>query len=525
MSNNANPAVSLHNPLSIGQEALEATLSGRTAVMDDVEKKMAASLQDGQKHYVLLVGPPGAGKSHVLALAVHRLKRAAEELQEPDRVSIACLTGRGGPRSYGELALEILRALEPNQPDVGDRIREIEKRIGRDREPGLRMAATALREHCRGRTLILVCENLDRILENLGPEGQRRWRSAIQEEGNCAILATANRLSESVTGYDSPFYGFFTIRKLQPMNAKAGLKLLVQQALVQKRDGLACILESPRGKTLAGAIHHLSGGNHRAYTTLSVQLERDPAQGLSQALLGVLDMLSPSYQRQLDRLPPTQVRLLEAMALQRKPATVMELAKAALVSQQTGAKQLGLLAERNLIVRHRQGRNTYCEIADAMLRNSMDIWHNRTRELYRFTTFMEDWFSTPSRAHITLLDRWSLAVRRHGPASVPYDLPSMRDSFMQELQQGRIGRFLIRLLQKLVDQFQSCPYEWENTRHKLADALQDRDDCQIPLRMLKAAIAYGKARDERELLELPLEERRILRTILVPEPTTAKRDD
>ena len=163
MSNNANPAVPLHNPLSIGQEALEATLSGRTAVMDDVEKKMAASLQDGQKHYLLLVGPPGAGKSHLLALGVYRLRRTAQELQKSEQVCIACLTGNSPP--------QVIRRTGARDPQsAGTRPTRGRGQDPRDRKADRPRPRTRTAHGSHGSARTLPGQNADPRMREPGPD-------------------------------------------------------------------------------------------------------------------------------------------------------------------------------------------------------------------------------------------------------------------------------------------------------------------------------------------------------------------
>ena len=69
-----------------------------------------------------------------------------------------------------------------------------------------------LRQHialtnCR-KTLLILCENLVDLFHGLGEEGQKRWRAAIQEDGNWTIVASTPSLFAAVTLQDNPFYGF-----------------------------------------------------------------------------------------------------------------------------------------------------------------------------------------------------------------------------------------------------------------------------------------------------------------------------
>ena len=57
---------SRYSPGNMDRESLEAVFVGRDDVMEDVLSRVAASIRDSQKHYILLVGPRGSGKTHLL---------------------------------------------------------------------------------------------------------------------------------------------------------------------------------------------------------------------------------------------------------------------------------------------------------------------------------------------------------------------------------------------------------------------------------------------------------------------------
>ena len=64
---------SRYSPGNMDRESLEAVFVGRDDVMEDVLSRITTSIRDQQKHYILLVGARGSGKTHLLALAYHRL--------------------------------------------------------------------------------------------------------------------------------------------------------------------------------------------------------------------------------------------------------------------------------------------------------------------------------------------------------------------------------------------------------------------------------------------------------------------
>jgi len=57
--------------------------------------------------------------------------------------------------------------------------------------------------------------------------------------------------------------------------------------------------------------------------------------------------------------------------------------------------------------------------------------------------------------------------------------------------------------------------DWRSARDCMACPLDDLTDCRIPIEMLRTAVQYTKTGDEKHLLRLPLEQRELLRDVLL----------
>ena len=204
---------SRYSPGNMDRESLEALFVGRRDVIGDVLSRVTTSMQGPEKHYILLVGPRGSGKTHLLALAYHRLMDRLDTDNARDRVVVAVLNEEEwGVASYLDLVVRILRALVDEAPELDTGIAEVYDRFSKDSSDAEAFAVALLRQHTRGKTLLLLCENLVDLFDGLNDEGQKRWRATIQEDGNWAIVATTPSLFAALTLQDNPFYGFFTIR-------------------------------------------------------------------------------------------------------------------------------------------------------------------------------------------------------------------------------------------------------------------------------------------------------------------------
>ena len=385
---------SRYSPGNMDRESLEALFVGRGDDMEDVLSRVTTSIRSPEKHYILLVGPRGSGKTHFLALAYHRLMDRVDAADARDSVAVALLNEEEwGVASFLDLVVRILRALADQAPELDAEIAGIYDRFSKDPADAETFAIGRLRHHTRGKTLLLLCENLVDLFDGLGEEGQKRWRAAIQEDGNWAIVASTPSLFSAVTLQDNPFFGFFTIRALEKIDFDTGLELLAKKAVHEGKTELAKFLRTPLGRARARAIHHLAAGNHRAYVALFDFLDKESLEDLVHPFMEMVDDLTPYYQDRMRQLPPAQRKIVEFLCLERKPRTIKNISTPCLMSQQTAAKQIGELATSGFVSRMRSGRNTFCELSEPLMRICIEVKDNKTHHFRLFVEFLRHWFT------------------------------------------------------------------------------------------------------------------------------------
>ena len=114
---------SRYSPGNMDRESLEALFVGRGEVMEDVLSRVTRSVASPEKHFILLVGPRGSGKTHFLAVAYHRLMERLQADNAHDRVSVALLNEEEwGVASYLDLIVRIPAC--PCQSGAGARFRD-----------------------------------------------------------------------------------------------------------------------------------------------------------------------------------------------------------------------------------------------------------------------------------------------------------------------------------------------------------------------------------------------------------------
>ena len=385
---------SRYSPGNMDRESLEALFVGRGDDMEDVLSRVTRSIRSPEKHYILLVGPRGSGKTHFLALAYHRLMDRVDAADARGCVAVAVLNEEEwGVASFLDLVVRILRSLVEEAPDLDTEIAAIYDRFSKDPADAETFAVARLRQHTQGKTLLLLCENLVDLFHGLGEEGQKRWRAAIQEDGNWTIVASTPSLFSAVTLQDNPFYGFFTIRALKRIDFDTGLELLAKKAVHEGKTELADFLRTPLGRARAQAIHHLAAGNHRAYVVLFDFLDKESLEDLVRPFMDMVDDLTPYYQDRMRQLPPAQRKIVEFLCLQGKPTTIKDISTPCLMSHQTAAKQIGELRTAGFVSRMRSGRNTFCELSEPLMRICIEVKDNKTHHFRLFVEFLRHWFT------------------------------------------------------------------------------------------------------------------------------------
>ena len=383
--------LSRFTPSIMSPKTLEAIFVQREGLAKRIVELVRESACGGSKHHVLLVGPRGIGKTHLVALVYHRI-RAMEDLD--GRLLIAWLREEEwGITSLLDLFLRIFRALSAEYKDV--RLDgQVASLYDLPPEGAERRAGELLREFVGDRTLLVLMENLDEIFEGLGDEGQKRLRSYIQENPFWTILATAQSLFGGVSLRTSPFYGFFRIYHLEELDFEDAVLLLTKIASHEGDKELASFIQTPKGRARIRAVHHLAGGNHRVYIIFSQFLTRESLDELVESVLGMLDDLTPYYQQRMSWLSPQQRKIVEFLIESRHAVPVKEIAKRCFMTHQTASSQLKTLKEMGYVRSISIGRESYYELREPLMRLCIEVKKYRGEPIRLLVEFLRLWYST-----------------------------------------------------------------------------------------------------------------------------------
>jgi tetratricopeptide (TPR) repeat protein len=382
--------ISRFSPNRTDPAVLEQIFVQRRDLLDQSVAVLRESAITDNKHHLLFVGPRGCGKTHLLALIVHRLE---QQTDLADRLRIARLNEDETSISFLDLLLRIYRALSDRYPQEFPR-EDLKKLYGHDSEEALNALSQNLIARIGNRTVLVLVENLDALFNQLDVSDQRTWRAFVQNHPLFATAATAQSLFAGVSNREQPFFGFFDTRHLQPLTVEEATELLQRIARLHSDSRLTEFLSSPRGRARVHAIHHLSGGNHRLYIVLSDFLTQETLDALVRPLEEMVDeRLTPYYQERLRWLSPLQRKIVEFLCFRPNPVAVKVIADRLFAEHGTITSQLKKLREMGYVASNPRGRESLYELAEPLMRLSMQVKDTRDHQpLELIVDFLRVWY-------------------------------------------------------------------------------------------------------------------------------------
>ena len=390
-----NALISTHTPNLMSHETLEAMFVQRHALAGRIVELIRASAAGGSKHHTLLIGPRGIGKTHMVSLVYHRV-RAADDLREPPLIAWL-REEEWGISAFRDLLMRILLTLADERGDA-DLRRRAEALYARDPDAVERLAGNLLRDCVAGRTLLLMVENLDDMFAGLGEEGQQRLRAYIQENPFFTILATARGLFPGIRRA-MPFYGFFRTHHLEPLTFQEAVELLGKIAKLDGDARLASLLRTPAGRVRVRPVHHLAGGNHRVYVIFSQLLTCEALDDLVDAVMEMIDKLTPYYQSRMMQLSPQQRRIVEFLCERGEGAAVKEIARRCFATSQAVSGTLRDLREMGYVRSTPVGRQSHCELREPLMRICIEVKKQRGRPVRFLVELLRLWYSREELEH------------------------------------------------------------------------------------------------------------------------------
>ncbi len=417
-------------PDAMSLDVLRTITVGRTFELGSLRDAFRAAASSGARPNLLVVGPRGSGKTHLLTLAEAEVRgdtvlaRSLTVVRLPEELYAVT--------SYGDLLANTILQLAHDGGWAGSANSSVDDRIALalSRDDHLSLERTLL-DALDGRVLVWMIENFDRVLKVLGIQGQHLLRAFLHNHGRAVLVATTPALFWGVSNHDAPLYGAFRVLPLGELTVDEGRELLLRVARMQGDDELERYLASARSLRRLHAVADLAGGLPRLWHLLAGCMTVELLDELVPLFIRLLDQLTPYYKARLDELSPAKAKLTVYLcrantgAAGRRPVgalTVTELARTTGMSNQAASKQLGEL-ERARFVRARKlsggdQRTTYYEVSEPLLRHCLELKESRGQPLALIVAALRDW-------HDTAALRQALVGGRAGSSGERYLMAAM----------------------------------------------------------------------------------------------------
>ena len=283
----------------------------------------------GARRHALLIGPRGIGKTHLVSMVYYGV-RAEPEVYA--KLRIAWLREEDWTVfSWADLLVAIFRALANEYPT--DRVELFRTADRLRRLPVAESAAEGeqkLREFLGDRLLLVIAENVNDLFEGMGRDGQQSLRAFLQNHSNAVLVTTAPALTDDLSDYDAPFYGFFNTTHLKELDAPRGRANCSSRSPATNGapDDLIEYLQTDEADRRLRVIEALAGGHPRIWILFSACMTKQLLDELVPLFVKMLDDLTPYYQERMRALPPQERRIVAFLCEKRGAVPVKEIAEA-----------------------------------------------------------------------------------------------------------------------------------------------------------------------------------------------------
>ena len=383
-----NSNIPYYNPREAGEEILEEMLVGRKALLEEIFDDLRIQKDSESHQHWLIRGQRGIGKTHLLGLIYHRVRR--DELLS--KVYLPVWLGEADAYevySAGILlqtiAERLADELEQHEPagaaSLRSRIEDVE--FQGDDGSLFDEISEILTEEARrqDRIILVLMENLDAIIEGFAPKKRkielRRYRSLLLHSQEFVFISsTPTRYLSGLSDPEEPLYGQLKERILKPLTeAQIG-------DLFENLDRICGHDQAEVGDDLdpdlrRHLIQRLTGGIPRS-VVMAYHVTRS-AEGLGAMISEFQELLNrqtPYFEARLARLAPRERRILTTMALAPINLTIQEVAQRTRLPERSMSTLMKRVQQEGYIAPvsgggGKSGKGTIYQVTDGMFR----LWY------------------------------------------------------------------------------------------------------------------------------------------------------
>lgn len=326
-------------------EDLRAQFVVRRAEFDLVAQTLRDNLDTHCCQHLLIVGRRGMGKTMLLARAAAEMRAAAD--LAAGFLPVRFMEESHEVRDIGDFWCETLFYLAQQSAEVhralSEELLEAHDKLAsrwRGAELAHRSRDTVLAAAERlDRKIVLMVENFRTLCEEKGWEDRFGWklRQTLQTEPRIMLLATATTRFAELDDHDSPFYGFFRIVPLDPLDTKEC------GALWRTLGG-----GTGNGPNLR-PLEILTGGNPRLLVIAARFGSSGSLGDLMEKLVTLVDEHTEYFRNHLEGIAKTERRVYVAVLDLWQPSTSQEIADRARLDIRETSSLLRRLIDRGAV--------------------------------------------------------------------------------------------------------------------------------------------------------------------------------
>jgi len=311
-----------YTPSRQDPDFLERTATGRDKLLSTLLSGIEQ--ESRQPEHQLLIGPRGIGKSHIIALLLHKIKNSSHLMAKWLPVSFpeeaaGIITLRDFMEKVTRLSSEELE--NEGFSDDAMRLRDILEIT--DGESSNEEAANQIRSFLidwtekNQRKILILLENADRVIgDRITKRLQdEKWLAdLLMNEDIFYLIATSATFFKQITNEDHPLCGLFRVDLINELSLDESTELLLKCAAEEGRTTLAKELKTRTNK--AQAIYTLAGGNPRLLIMLYILIRNSDANitNIETGFFSLLEDLTPYFQSCMAQLTAQEEKVLVACA-------------------------------------------------------------------------------------------------------------------------------------------------------------------------------------------------------------------
>ncbi|MEM1322598.1 MAG: hypothetical protein AAGG75_20200 [Bacteroidota bacterium] len=390
----------LYNPQILEKDELTENFVVRLDIFKRLYQEISTvGMKYPEQHYVIQ-GNQGTGKTTLLL----RLSYAVEN--DPSLrdwlVPIVFNEEEYGIRRLYKLWLRLAELLGEKQEcfrNLGEVMKELSQQFPEDDEferAAFKLLSDSL--HREQKKIILFIDNFGDMLSKFNKDEAHRLRKILQTSADLRIFAASSRTIEAFHDYKHPFYEFFKIEYLKGLNHEQTEELLLKLGERYQLKDFTSTLQQQRGRI--EVMRRLTGGVIRQMVILFEVLVKEKNTDAFELLECLLDRSTPLYKNRMDKLPPQQQEIVEAIAHRWDAVSVKEISERTRMGSKIISAQLNQLVKSEVVFKiHTTTKNHLYRIKDRFF----NIWYlvrlarnGSIGRVQRLVNFLDYWCSRPA---------------------------------------------------------------------------------------------------------------------------------